>query len=128
MSLPLGTLLGMTAAAAQIPEPDPHRPPFADATPAQVRAALVPEDVAEFDQQWRDAMGTATETLDLADVHRTLESWRRVAWLTSAHGQDGYRRLMATAAERSRTGAPNPEGVSLEQVKALISERLSELR
>ena len=55
----------MTTAAASGPEPGRGRPPFADASPAQVRAALIPEDLAEFDRQWRSAMATATETLDL---------------------------------------------------------------
>jgi hypothetical protein len=31
---------------------------------------------AEFDQQWREVMATATETLDLSEVMATLESWR----------------------------------------------------
>ncbi len=55
----------------------PGRPPFADASPTQVRAALIPEDVAEFDRQWLAIIATATETLDLTGVHRTQESWRR---------------------------------------------------
>jgi hypothetical protein len=42
----------MTAAESA---PAPGRPPFADASPAQVRAALLPEDAAEFDRQWQDA-------------------------------------------------------------------------
>jgi uncharacterized protein DUF6247 len=35
-----------------------------DATPAEVRAALIPEEAAGFDQQWREVMARATETLD----------------------------------------------------------------
>lgn len=69
-------------------------------------------------------MAAATESLDLSGVHRTLESWRRIAWLTSAHGHDAYRRLLAGAQERSRTGERAPGSVSLDQVKALIAERL----
>ncbi|MGH3529368.1 MAG: DUF6247 family protein, partial [Pseudonocardiaceae bacterium] len=57
----------MTAAAASGPQPGAGSPPFADASPAQVRAALIPEDVAEFDRQWRTVMAKATETLDLVD-------------------------------------------------------------
>jgi len=49
-------------------------PSFSDATPAEVRAALIPEEAAEFDQQWREVMGRATETLDLSEVLATLES------------------------------------------------------
>src|SRR5581483_4202693 len=93
-------LRSMTAAAAHPPEPGSGRPPFADASPARVRAALIPEDVVEFDRQWRAVMAAATESLDLSEVHRTLESWRRVAWLTSARGHDGYRQLLADAVRR----------------------------
>jgi hypothetical protein len=48
----------------------------------QVRAALIPEEAAEFDQQWREVMARATETLDLSEVLATLESWRRWRGLT----------------------------------------------
>ncbi len=114
----------MTAAAATGPAPGPGRPPFADASPAQVRAALIPEDAAEFDRQWRAVMATATETLDLTGVHRTLESWRRIAWLTTANGPDGYRRMLARAERTLRTGELPPGSVGLDQVKALIAQRL----
>ncbi|MGH8966687.1 MAG: DUF6247 family protein, partial [Actinomycetes bacterium] len=67
----------MTAAGG--PSASSGRPPLADASPAQVRAALIPEEAAEFDQQWREVMARATETLDLSEVLATLESWRRVA-------------------------------------------------
>jgi len=117
-------LASMTTAAASVPESGSGRPPFADASPAQVRAALTPEDAADFDREWRGAMVAATESLDLSGVHRTLESWRRIAWLTSARGPDAYRRLLARAQERSRTGEREPGSVSLDQVKALIAERL----
>jgi len=86
----------------------PGGPLFADASRAQVRAALVPEDVAEFDRQWRAVMTTATETLDLTSVHRALESWRRIAWLTQANGPDGYRRMLARAERTLRTGELPP--------------------
>ncbi|MCU1653982.1 MAG: hypothetical protein JWQ60_5131 [Pseudonocardia sp.] len=117
-------MLGDMTAAAVPSEPTSGGPPFADASPRQVRAALVPEDVVEFDRQWREAMATATESLDLSGVHRALESWRRIAWLTSVHGHDGYRQLLARAEERGRAGARELGGVSLDRVKALIAERL----
>lgn len=34
-------------------------------SPARARAALIPEQAIVFDQQWREVMATATETLDL---------------------------------------------------------------
>lgn len=110
-----GCRVHMSAAAA--PAPSLGRAQFVDAAPAHVRAALTPEDVAEFDQQWRAAMAAATETLDLTGVHQTLESWRRVAWLTAAHGPDGYRRLLATAEQRARTGERAPGAVTWSQLQ-----------
>ena len=89
----------MSAAAAE-PSAEPGRPPFADASPARVRAALIPEEAAEFDQQWRTVMATATETLDLVEVFAVLESWRRIAWMTSTHGPDAHRSMYRRAAAR----------------------------
>jgi hypothetical protein len=71
---------GVTAAAT--PGPPRSGPSFSDATPAEVRAALIPEEAAEFDQQWREVMAGATETLDLSEALATLESWRRWRGLT----------------------------------------------
>jgi len=71
---------GVSAAAA-LPDPElSHRRPFAAASPAQVKAALIPEEAAEFHRQWRDAMVDAADSLDLTAVQALLESWRRVAW------------------------------------------------
>ncbi|MGH3926014.1 MAG: DUF6247 family protein [Pseudonocardiaceae bacterium] len=77
---------------------------MADASPAQVRAALIPEEAAEFDQQWREVMARAIETLDLSEVLATLESWRRIAWLTSANVPAGYRWILAKAEHLQPTG------------------------
>ena len=112
--------------AAPEVQPEPSGLPFANASPAQVRAALVPEDVIRFDQQWRDTMATATESLDLTAVYEWLDSWRRVAWLTSARGHEGYRRILARAEETLRTREVPPGSVSLEEIRLLIARRLAE--
>lgn len=106
----------MTATAE--PAPAPERPPFADASPAQVRAALLPEDAAEFDRQWQDVMARATRELDLTEVQQTLSTWRRVAWVTTATGPDRYRAVMASAQERLRTGERHPQATPWSQLKA----------
>lgn len=54
-------------------------------------------------------MQRATESLDLTEVFESLEAWRRVAWLSSAHGHDGYRQMLSDAQRRVRTGG-EPEG------------------
>ena len=99
---PAGIVFGVTAAFAGSSQPS--RPPFVDATPAQIRGVLAPEDIAEFDRQWRNVMKAATDRLDLSEVHEVLESWRRIAWLTAVKGPLGYQRIMAAAERRLRTG------------------------
>ncbi|MGH8575289.1 MAG: DUF6247 family protein [Gammaproteobacteria bacterium] len=83
----------VTAAAAPGPQPGRSGLPFSVATPAEVRAALIPEEATQFDQQWREVMARAIERLDLAEVLETLESWRRVARLTAAAGPEAHRAM-----------------------------------
>jgi hypothetical protein len=91
----------MTAAAAERPW-EPRG--LSNASPSEVRAALTPEDAADFDEQWRVAMAQATRDLDLTEVHSMLDSWRRAAILTTHLGHAGYRRMMNSAEYRLRTG------------------------
>jgi len=106
----------MTAAAEH--ESSGARPPFADASPARVRAALIPEEAAEFDRQWAEVMARATRELDLTEVLETLEAWRRVAWITTANGPERHRSMLASAEERMRTGERHVGAVPWEQLKA----------
>jgi hypothetical protein len=109
-------------------EPSPAPPPgsrhgqtrsFADASPAEVRGALIPEEAAEFDRQWRAVMIKAIDTLDLSEVLETLESWRRVARLTVAVGAEAHRGMYRRAATRL-TGQRIPAGEPLPQTKARL--------
>lgn len=103
--------------------PEPRRghgaPSFAEASPAEVRAALIPEEAAEFDRQWREVMARATESLDLSEVLATLDSWRRVARLTAASGAEAHRAMYRRAAARL-TGEDVPAGEALPQTKARL--------
>jgi Family of unknown function (DUF6247) len=110
---------GVTAAATPGPRRGRSGPSFCDATPAEIRAALIPEEAAEFDQQWREVMARATETLDLSEVLATLESWRRVARLTAAHGADAHRAMYRRAAARLM-GEDIPADEPLPQTKARL--------
>jgi hypothetical protein len=113
----------VTAAAAEVPQPSgAGRSTFADATPAQVRAALVEQDAAEFDRQWREAMTRAMDSLDLAEVTEVLASWRRVARVTASLGADGYRDMLARTEWTLRTGERAPGAVPLDAIKARLGQ------
>lgn len=110
----------MTAAATPGPRPGPSVGP--DASPAQVRAALIPEEAAEFEREWREVLARAAETLELAEVLRTLESWRLVAQLTAAAGPDEHRAMYRRAAARL-TAQDIPADESVEATKARLGLR-----
>ena len=100
LSVRAASVCGVTAAATPGPRHSRSGPSFFDATPAEVRAGLIPEEAAEFDQQWREVMARATEALDLSEVLATLESWRRVARLTAVTGPEAHRAMYRRAAAR----------------------------
>src|SRR4051794_31023995 len=112
------TTVEQVSAAADVGPVDPGRIPFADASPKRIREALTTEDRAEFDRQWRELMARATERLDLTEVHEALESWRQVAWVTSAHGPAVYQRALASAQERLQTGQRTPGALPGAHLKA----------
>ncbi len=90
-----------------------------DASPAEVRAALIPEEAAEFDREWRSVMSRAIETLDLSEVLETVASWRRVARLTAASGPEAHRAMYRRAALKL-TGEPVATDEPLSRTKARL--------
>lgn len=84
-----------------------------------MRAALIPEEAAEFERDWRAALARAAETLDLTEVLETLESWRLVAQLTVAAGPEGHRAMYRRAAARL-TGDDIPADEPLPRTKARL--------
>ena len=109
----------VTAATTPEPRHGHNVPSFADASPAQVRAALIPEEAAEFDRDWRAALAKAAETLDLSEVLETLESWRLIAQLTTAAGPEAHRAMYRRAAARL-TGENVPADEPLARTKARL--------
>ena len=67
------------------PDPDLHA----------IRDALLPEDVAGFDQEFRAVMAEATSAMDLAVVAAFIERWRRLAWYAAE--PDGHRAMLDRA-------------------------------
>lgn len=63
-----------------------------DATPQVIRARLLPEEVGDFDREFRQAMADATENLDLTEVLALLLRWQRVA--QSSGDAQAHRRML----------------------------------
>jgi Family of unknown function (DUF6247) len=76
---------GPAAPFLRAPDPDLHA----------IRDALLPEDVADFDQEFRAVMAEATSAMNLTIVATFIERWRRVAW--SAGEPDGHRAMLDRA-------------------------------
>jgi len=106
----------MTTATVEIP--------FATASPAQIREAILPEDVPEFDRQYRHALDVAAQTYRLDELEKTLVSWRLNARQVAVEGPEAWRALLARAQRRLATGEVAPGSVPSEKVEELIRERL----
>lgn len=116
----------MTAAAWS---PEPHRPVADEGwvldaealaefdSPAAIRAALLPEQVADFDAAYDAGLTAARQTLRLDELHRFLRTWRRIALMTK-QDPDQQRKILAVAAEIQRTGQPRPGSVTWDALRA----------
>ena len=82
-------------------------------SPEAIRAALLPEQVGEFDA----ALTAARQTLHLNQLRHVLRMWRRMALMTE-RDPAGHRQMLATAAEVQRTGRPWPGSVPWSELKA----------
>lgn len=105
----------MTASWSYDEHPRSGDPLRAGAAPAAIRHALLPEDRAEFDAAYTEALAVARETLDLTELFRRLEHWRRVALLQRDPSR--YGSLVRRAAQRL-TGEPVPEDEPLSVTRA----------
>lgn len=98
--------------------------PFADASPAEIREAILPEERDQFDRSYRRALDVAAETLRLDELEKFLKHWRRMAWCHTAQGHDSWRALLAKAEHTLRTGELPPGTMSAEEIEELIRARL----
>ena len=78
------------------PSASDHDQPVSASTPRDIRAALVGEEVAHFDREYRRAMADAAESLDLSGVVSMLKRWQRIAWSTQ-DDPDAHRHMLACA-------------------------------
>lgn len=105
----------VTATWAYDERPGSGHPLGAGATPAAIRAGLLPADQSAFDASYAAALGEARHSLDLTELFRTLEHWRRAAVLQS--DPENYRRMVRRVAE-TLTGRPVPDDEPLELTRA----------
>ena len=89
-------------------------------SPEAIRAALLPEQVAEFDAAYDAALTVARQTWHLDQLRHVLCMWRRMALMTE-QDPDGHRQMLATAAEVQRTGRPRSGSVPWSDLKAELS-------
>jgi hypothetical protein len=82
---------------------------------------LLPEEVGQFDSEWRAAMSRSAESLDLTEVYGVLERWRGIAALTRAD-PDAHRRMLARA--RRVLSGQERGTVSADQMRETIARRL----
>ena len=75
-----------------------------EASVAEIRASLVPEDAAAFERRWRERQSTS-EVLDPAGDRAFLEGWAHTAVVTLNLGHDGYRAMLASVDEKLRRAA-----------------------
>ena len=88
------------------------------ASPAAIRDGLLPSDRGRFDEAYEAALLESRRSLDLTDLFRTLERWRRLAVMQSR--PDEYRRAVRRTAELL-TGSPSPDDEPFEVTRAKAS-------
>jgi len=101
--------------------------PYSDASPAELREAILPEDVDQFDDSFRHALDTVAATLRLDALEAFLEHWRRIARSVNHRGHDHWRGVLAKA-QRILAGERPETTVSMEEMDRRIAARLAEGR
>ena len=86
-------------------------------SPAEIREALLPEQVAEFDAAFQAALAMARQSLRLDQLRHVLRMWRRQALMTE-RDPEGHRLMLAAVAEVQRTGRPRTGSAPWSTVKA----------
>jgi hypothetical protein len=109
----------MASPAATLP---PDHEPVPPPDPQAIRACLTPSLAAEFDSEWEIVLERAKQSKDLAGVHDLLNKWRHTAYM-EMRDPGSYYRILAKAEQIMRTGH-NPNAVSIEDMQALIRQRL----
>jgi hypothetical protein len=105
----------MTATYAFEEQPASGHPLLPGASPAAIRDGLLPGDRECFEAAFEAALTESRRSLDLTELFKALEHWRRIAVLQSS--PDAYRHAVRRAAELL-TGQPVPQDEPLEVTRA----------
>ncbi len=66
------------------------------ATPSEIRAALIGEEIGDFDREYRTVLAETAETMDLSGLQEMLKRWQRVA-LTTQRDPHAHRQMLEHA-------------------------------
>jgi Family of unknown function (DUF6247) len=97
--------------------------PFSDASPAEIREVLLPEEQPQFEQDYAEALRQAREEYRLDK----LEAWRRIAWMTASDPK-AHRLMLQRAQYTLPTGGdilPGSRLVSQEEMEERLQARLA---
>lgn len=79
-------------------------------SPRAIRDAVLEEERGAFERQYRQALESAAETLDLAELEKLLRAWRRIGELTERDGREKRREILTRAVQVWRNRhSPDPE-------------------
>jgi hypothetical protein len=99
--------------------------PFAQASPAELREAIAPEDRELCDEPYRQALDAAAETLTLDALEKFLAHWRRIAWSQTDMGHEKWRAMLARTEETLHSGESSPGTVSADKMRQRLRARLA---
>lgn len=105
----------VTATYAFDEQPASGHPLLPGASPAAIREGLLPSDRERFEAAYEAALVESRRSLDLTELFKMLEQWRRIAVLQSR--PDDYRHAVRRAAALL-TGVPSPDDEPLEITRA----------
>lgn len=97
--------------------------PYADASPAELRDAILPEDQDSFDDGYQRALDAAAQTLHLDELEAFLSHWRRIAWSVAWKGAEAWRALLAKADRILTTGQLPVGTVSVNEIREKLRVR-----
>jgi hypothetical protein len=110
-------VFNVTATYSYDEQPSSGHPLRPGASPHDIRLALLPDDRAEFDAAYERALGQARASLDLTELFKTLERWRRAALIQ--HDPQDFRRVVRRAAELlTGEAVPADEPLAVTRAKA----------